>query len=447
MPPSRGASPSREPYEPQFETFHKACTATASTVGQRNLAWLGAPVISPFDTISHYDEVLYPGIRGLVALTIDDAPCRQGPSACMAEEVRALLRTYEAKATFFVTAGYVQGNEDDMVNLISDGHEVANHCWWDCPYVEMSASTFEEHLTETEAVCESLRRRAEVRGLRAAHQAEVRSPSPASPSCCFPYLRQAGGRSHQDGASGGASPHPAQAAPALAATVRWFRAPSSMTSSTMNAVLEDLGYTPVLSDCFANDTNIADPEFIAATLLEQAMHGSIIVIHMPERGFREYNIGAMRILLDGLTQRGLQAVTLSALHRAAHGPVRRMPAPESPGLLWDIIPDMGHAPPAPANHLYRTSNVVKGGVAGTVCFVRGIVDGATGVVGEPLTGAMENGAEGFTAGLGRGLVGVVVKPVRGAVSGAAQILGGITATVWSFTLNVGHCVHRPAKIA
>jgi len=41
--------------------------------------------------------------------------------------------------------------------------------------------------------------------------------------------------------------------------------------------------------------------------------GSIIIIHMPEKGYREHMLDGIRLLLWGLKRKGLKAVTLSEL--------------------------------------------------------------------------------------------------------------------------------------
>ena len=49
----------------------------------------------------------------------------------------------------------------------------------------------------------------------------------------------------------------------------------------------------------------------------QVQDGSIIIMHMPERGFREHTLAAMAQLLAGLSERGLHVVTLSELDAMA----------------------------------------------------------------------------------------------------------------------------------
>merc|ERR1711972_230803 len=103
-------------------------------------------------------------------------------------------------------------------------------------------------------------------------------------------------------------------------SVRWFRAPQAKLSGTMRQALNRHGFTHVLCDCYANDPWISDPAFIVETMLGQAADGSVAVIHMPERGFREYNLQALQGFLAGLQKRNFRVVTLSALHREAYSP-------------------------------------------------------------------------------------------------------------------------------
>jgi len=242
--------------------FHKACWKAVSLVSQRRHLNKLFPA-----TVCYYDVEAHPGVMQLIALTIDDAPCRQRDSGkSMASEVQQVLREFNATATFFLCTDFVKGHEESLAQLLQDGHEVANHCPADRSYANDKAEDFEASLLQAEAVCEDLRQRA-----------QVTSP----------------------------------------ATVRWFRAPHAKISYAMRQVVNRHGFTHVLSDCYANDPWITDPSFIADTMVSQASHGSVAVIHMPEKGFREYNLQALRDFLAGVTARGFRITTLSNLHAAA----------------------------------------------------------------------------------------------------------------------------------
>ena len=81
----------------------------------------------------------------------------------------------------------------------------------------------------------------------------------------------------------------------------------------MQEVLDANGYTNVMCDAFANDTAIPDAEWISKSILDQVKPGSIVLIHMPEKGVREWNYEAMRLTLQGLKDRNIKVVTLTEL--------------------------------------------------------------------------------------------------------------------------------------
>lgn len=64
-----------------------------------------------------------PGAGRTVALTFDDGPGGVTP------EVRAILRRYGVRATFFHVGQRIAGDRGEEQALIADGHLVANHTW------------------------------------------------------------------------------------------------------------------------------------------------------------------------------------------------------------------------------------------------------------------------------------------------------------------------------
>jgi|TARA_B100001964_G_C14087765_1_gene533369 hypothetical protein len=85
----------------------------------------------------------------------------------------------------------------------------------------------------------------------------------------------------------------------------------------MKRVLERHGLTNAMMDCYAHDPFVPDPQFLAQFMAEQATDGSILLIHMPERGFREWNLEALGLLLAAIAQKGLEPITLSELAERA----------------------------------------------------------------------------------------------------------------------------------
>ena len=52
----------------------------------------------------------------------------------------------------------------------------------------------------------------------------------------------------------------------------------------------------------------------ALDFADKIKDGSIILIHMPERGIREWNLEAMELTLKGLKEKGYDIVTFSKLY-------------------------------------------------------------------------------------------------------------------------------------
>ncbi|CAJ1341604.1 unnamed protein product [Effrenium voratum] len=198
----------------------------------------------------------FPAVEGKVALTVDDGLCRSGTDRSMIREVRQLLKDHNAKATFFLCTNYVEGFETEARHLLDDGHEFANHCPSDgVDYYGMNPPEFEEELLRSCRVIQEMT---------------------------------------------GAPP-------------RWFRAPQGKYSGKMHGYVSKHGMQHALGDCYCDDWAIEDSDWVASTLLSQVRGGSVIILHMPERGFREHIFRAMELLLQGLEQRGLEVTTLSQL--------------------------------------------------------------------------------------------------------------------------------------
>jgi vacuolar protein sorting-associated protein 13A/C len=73
-------------------------------------------------------------------------------------------------------------------------------------------------------------------------------------------------------------------------------------------------------------------------------------------------------------------------------------------------------------------------------FFQGFVDGVTGVVTKPVSGARHGGASGFVKGLGKGFLGLVTRPTGGIVDFASTSLDLIKRSVEMSTLTT-HRTH------
>lgn len=382
--------------------LNKAVVRAATSLSSLNSRQL-AQALDP-KALCFYDAGEFPGCSGLVALTLDDAPCRGETS--MLCEIKELLQKFDARATFFLCTDSVPGHEDALVDLIRAGSEMANHGCSDQPYGGLTESEFGAVFHRAENVCEVLRAKArgeELPELPELPESDVPEPavqaaaaataataplveatneaadaadaavtadlpaeasSAASASSALSPLPGADASEASDASEGdptvkrnwalglsglasGLARSPQRKAveaevPAVIpqSPYRWFRAPHADLSPNMQKVLSQNGFTNVLCDSFANDTQILDSSFIAETLLSlvDPRGGSIIVIHTPEPGFREHNFEALEILLQGLAERQLRAVTVTELTEAA---LRTSTSPEE--LPFSGVSDAEHA--------------------------------------------------------------------------------------------------------
>uniref|UniRef100_A0A6B2L199 Intermembrane lipid transfer protein VPS13-like C-terminal domain-containing protein n=1 Tax=Arcella intermedia TaxID=1963864 RepID=A0A6B2L199_9EUKA len=76
----------------------------------------------------------------------------------------------------------------------------------------------------------------------------------------------------------------------------------------------------------------------------------------------------------------------------------------------------------------QASNVIDGVAEGVTDLAFGLFSGITGIVVEPIKGAVEEGGIGFVKGVGKGLINVVVKPTVGVLDFASRTTEGIKNT-------------------
>jgi peptidoglycan/xylan/chitin deacetylase (PgdA/CDA1 family) len=186
--------------------------------------------------------------QNVVALTIDD-----GPDAEHTSGILDLLREYDAKATFFLIAGRVDGNEDLVRRMIEEGHEIANHLMTDEPSIRLEDAEFERQLLEAHTLLSGY------------------------------------------------------------GELRWFRPGSGWYNSKMIATAMEHGYQMVLGSVYPYDPQLGSAWFSARYVLWKARPGSIIVLH--DGGRRgERTLKALGSILPELRRRGFEMVTLSDLY-------------------------------------------------------------------------------------------------------------------------------------
>ena len=236
------------------QTFLKLLWSSLTALGPRRCARC-VRCLRPYgDTLFFVDRGATTQKR--VALTIDDGLSRGGAATSLTSEVLALLKSHGAHATFFVCSDYLSGVEAEADALVAAGHELGNHLREDRPGYYWAGDA--------------------IAGDIAAATAKI----------------------------------------AKHGSVRWFRAPQGLLSPAMSRACREQGLRHALGDAYCDDWAVPDPEWIASTMLSQVSDGSVIIVHMPEKGFRPHLLRSLALLLDGLSARGYECATLSELSAA-----------------------------------------------------------------------------------------------------------------------------------
>jgi peptidoglycan/xylan/chitin deacetylase (PgdA/CDA1 family) len=187
----------------------------------------------------------------VLALTLDD-----GPDAVTTPLILAELQRTGARATFFLIAERVQGQERLVQQLVGAGHEIGNHFTRNAPSVRLSASAFARDLAQAHRVL-------------SAH-----------------------------------------------GPVYWARPGSGWYSQTMIATMARQSYRCALGSVYPYDAAIPSVTWARRHILRNAAPGSIIILHDGgARGGRTVQV--LRAVLPELLRRGFRVVTLSELAAAA----------------------------------------------------------------------------------------------------------------------------------
>jgi polysaccharide deacetylase family sporulation protein PdaB len=99
------------------------------------------------DHLIDVSEVIYsvPTTRKVVALTFDDGPVNKAT-----EEILAILKEKDVKATFFVIGKQAEKFPMLVTQEIAEGHEVGNHTYSHPQLTKLSKNKIEEELDKTE---------------------------------------------------------------------------------------------------------------------------------------------------------------------------------------------------------------------------------------------------------------------------------------------------------
>ena len=210
---------------------------------------------------------------GYVALTIDDCPCRfDSTASSKLPQVLDLLKKHNSTATFMAIGQYISypSHEKDLIRLLKEGHELANHGVRDEAMDVLASTSLPDFVHDVDQCNQRIEDLQEM--------ALGKRPG-----------------------------------------VKWFRAPHGKYTKEMEKGIEKRGLYNVMCDSYAVDPVVEQSSWISHSLLRQTSDGSIILMHMPEAGFREYCLEALAELLDGLSKRGMKVVTVSKLQSIANG--------------------------------------------------------------------------------------------------------------------------------
>jgi peptidoglycan/xylan/chitin deacetylase (PgdA/CDA1 family) len=183
----------------------------------------------------------------VVALTIDD-----GPDSVTTPMILDVLKKHGARATFFIIGNRIAGNEDVIVRMVEEQHELANHLNTEKPSILLDTAELERQLLASHRVISQF------------------------------------------------------------ADVRWFRPGSGWYNAEMLSLLHKHGYRCALGSVYPFDPQLPSARFAARYVLRNTRPGSIIVLH--DCGARgERTTTALATILPELSRRGLRVVTLSEL--------------------------------------------------------------------------------------------------------------------------------------
>ncbi|WP_035795677.1 polysaccharide deacetylase family protein [Kitasatospora mediocidica] len=184
-----------------------------------------------------------------VALTFDD-----GPDPVHTRRVLEILERYGARATFFCVGLHVAALPEEVRRIAGAGHEVGNHTWSHPFLFDLTPGQLREQLDRTtEAV------------------AQVTGQAPTR-----------------------------------------FRPPYGSLNPEVLTTLERHPSTLTLWDVDSRDWSRPGPERIAATVLDAAGPGSVVLLH-EGAGDRGQTVQALPSIIEGLLERGLELVTVGEL--------------------------------------------------------------------------------------------------------------------------------------
>ncbi|MFS8125299.1 polysaccharide deacetylase family protein [Rhizobium sp. BR 250] len=217
------------------------------------VALLGLHFFSKSRTVQSFGSIIarVETAKPVVALTFDD-----GPSARYTQNVLAILREREVKATFFLTGKETEENRPQARMIVGDGHQVGNHSYTHSNMMFMGLARITEEIERTDAAIRA-----------AGYEGEIMFRPPYGKKLL---------------------------------TLPWYL--SRHDRKTIMWDVEPESFPDVAEDTAA----------FAKHVIEQTKNGSIIIMHVMYRS-REVSRQALPLIIDGLRQRGFEFVTVAQL--------------------------------------------------------------------------------------------------------------------------------------
>ncbi|KUJ13783.1 glycoside hydrolase/deacetylase [Mollisia scopiformis] len=193
-------------------------------------------------------HVPLPPSNHVVALTIDDAPSSE------TGKILDILKTYNAKATFFIIGSQVGPYPEILERIHNEGHEMGNHAWKDEPSINLPTSELQQQLLDVEKM----------------------------------LIPNSNG-------------------------LKYFRPGSGYFNKKMTDMVKGMGYKTVLGDIFPFDPVVPNARINAKHVLSMLKSGGVIILH--DR--RSYSPEQLEIALKGMQARGWRAESLGGLLKIA----------------------------------------------------------------------------------------------------------------------------------
>lgn len=210
-----------------------------------------------------------------IALTFDD-----GPNPSYTNQILALLKQYDVKATFFVIGSEAAAYPTLVRQEYQQGHVVGNHTWTHPNLTTLSPAAVRNELQST--------------------LGEIEADTGALPTV--------------------------------------FRPPGGNFTSTVQSIAASLGLSTILWNVDPRDWSRPGTDVIIQRVLDTVHNGSIILMH-DGGGDRSQTVAALPTIITTLEQRGFQFVTIPRmiqdLPSQETGPSQIAPDQFSPGGIFN----------------------------------------------------------------------------------------------------------------